>query len=1490
MKTLSLQHLKTAWLSLAVAALCLPAQAASTVVRTISNDHSANPGVSITATPDSSVSVYAVEDDLPAGLTPANIDNSGAYDSVNHKVKWGPFFDNTARTLSYTVSGSPGVYTISGVGSFDGTDVPATGDSTLTIGYTAAVSASPSGGGAVSGGGTFASGSSVTVTATANAGYQFVNWTEGTTVASTSASYNFTLSADRTLVANFTPIYTVAVSAAPSAGGTVSGGGTFASGSSVTVTAAANAGYQFVNWTEGGTAVSPSASYTFTLNADRTLVANFTPVYTVAVSALPSAGGTASGGGSFTSGSSVTVTANASANYQFVNWTEGGTEVSTSASYTFTLGGDRTLVANFTQIMYTVGVSASPSADGTVNGGGTFASGSSVTVTATPSTGYHFANWTEGGTVVSSDASYAFTLSGNRTLVANFAQTTYTVAVSASPSAGGTVSGGGTFASGSPVTVTATANTGYQFVNWTEGGTVVSTSANYTITSLSGDRTLVANFTPLYTVAVSASPSAGGTVSGGGTFTSGTSVTVTAAANTGYQFVNWTEGGTAVSSSASYIFTLSGDRTLVANFTPVYTVAVSASPTAGGTVSGGGSFTSGSSVTVTATANAGYQFVKWMEGTTVVSTSASYTFTLSGDRTLVANFTPLYTVAVSASPSAGGTASGGGTFASGSSVSVTASPKSGYQFINWTEGTTVVSSSANYTITSLESDRTLVANFDQPPTISHVADQTMFENRTLSISFLVSDAETPVANLIVTATSSNHSLVPDSGIVPSGSGTIRTAGVTPSADSVGTATVVLTVTDGAGLTASTSFGLTVLPADTAVAGAGQNAVASTAPKTAGQPGVTATLDNSAGTQSATVTVETYNSNPVPNTSFQAGSSYVDVNVQGAASGDSLTALFYYPSTTPDSPTLLYFTGSAWAPVLSSGGAPPALNPGDNLDGTVSGGRLTVVFDNTSTPKIGDLTGTQFAMVSEFTVAVSASPGTEGAVSGGGSFAPGSSVTVTASAKSGYQFVNWTEGGAQVSTSARYTFTLSANRTLVANFAQIRYSVTLSASPLGAGLLSGGGNVLPGTSVTVVANPSAGFQFVNWTEGGAQVSSSASYTFTVTGDRTLVANFTRLSYTVALSASPSAGGTVSGGGTFASTSSVTVVASPNTGYQFANWTENGTVVSASAGYTFILNGDRTLVANFNSVTPVTNTVVVSASPSAGGIVSGGGNFAPGSSVTVTAGPSTDYQFVNWTEAGAVVSTNASYTFTLSADRTLVANFEQTAASISGNIHTSSGAPLAGILMSGLPGNPMTDTNGNYTAQVPMGWSGTTTPAAAGYNVDPPSRSYNNVSTNQAGQDFVATRLTVGIWGSVRTSSGTPLAGVVLSGLPGSLTTDTNGDYQAQVPWGWSGTVTPTATGYTFNPGSLGFTNVTVTWIGQNFVATPTVTLGLVPQGAGGQFQLSVSAPSGQALMLQTSSDLAHWQDWKSVVATGGQDTYLDAPPPGTNQRFYRAVVQ
>jgi hypothetical protein len=293
---------------------------------------------------------------------------------------------------------------------------------------------------------------------------------------------------------------------------------------------------------------------------------------TITLNASPTNGGTTSGSGTFENGSSVTVTATANTGFTFLNWTQNGNIVSTSASYTFTLTADITLVANFemTTNMNVINLSANPTNGGTTSGSGTFENGSSVTVTATANTGFTFLNWTQNGNIVSTSASYTFTLTADITLVANFEMTTNmnVINLSANPTNGGTTSGSGTFENGSSVTVTATANTGFTFLNWTQNGNIVSTSASYTFT-LTADITLVANFemtTNMNVINLSANPTNGGTTSGSGTFENGSSVTVTAMANTGFTFLNWTQNGNIVSTSASYTFTLTADITLVANF------------------------------------------------------------------------------------------------------------------------------------------------------------------------------------------------------------------------------------------------------------------------------------------------------------------------------------------------------------------------------------------------------------------------------------------------------------------------------------------------------------------------------------------------------------------------------------------------------------------------------------------------------------------------------------------------------------------------------------------------------------------------------------------------------------------------------------------------------------------------------------------------------------------------------------------------------------
>jgi hypothetical protein len=179
-------------------------------------------------------------------------------------------------------------------------------------------------------------------------------------------------------------------------------------------------------------------------------------------------------------------------------------------------------------------------------------------------------------------------------------------------------------------------------------------------------------------------------------------------------------------------------------------------------------------------------------------------------------------------------------------------------------------------------------------------------------------------------------------------------------------------------------------------------------------------------------------------------------------------------------------------------------------------------------------------------------------------------------------VNWTSSGTSISTSNPYTFTVSGNRTLVANLSLQTYTISASPNTSGYGTISGTGSYSYGDSVSLVATASSGHNFVRWTENGTTVSTNSTYTFTATQDRTLVAVFTVSSYTISAFVNPTDSSTVSGAGTYNRGASCTLVCTPASGYSFYNWTENGTAVSSNASYTFTVSGDRTLVANSNPI--------------------------------------------------------------------------------------------------------------------------------------------------------------------------------------------------------------------------------------------------------------------------------------------------------------------
>ncbi len=123
---------------------------------------------------------------------------------------------------------------------------------------------------------------------------------------------------------------------------------------------------------------------------------------------------------------------------------------------------------------------------------------------------------------------------------------------------------------------------------------------------------------------------------------------------------------------------------------------------------------------------------------------------------------------------------------------------------------------------------------------------------------------------------------------------------------------------------------------------------------------------------------------------------------------------------------------------------------------------------------------------------------------------GTSVTLTAIANTGYEFINWTDTtGAVVSTEPAYTFTVTVDVAIQANFEVKTFTVDADVNDETMGSVDGipADEVAYGTEVTFTAIPETGYKFVNWTDAtGVEVSTNAKYTFTVTDNVVFTANF------------------------------------------------------------------------------------------------------------------------------------------------------------------------------------------------------------------------------------------------------------------------------------------------------------------------------------------------------------------------------------------------
>ena len=144
-----------------------------------------------------------------------------------------------------------------------------------------------------------------------------------------------------------------------------------------------------------------------------------TTLYDIGVVGSPPEGGSVSGSGQYPRQAAVTITAIANPGFGFVKWTENGQLASDQASYTITVTRDMSLVAVFAR-EFTLTTSSVPENGGVTSGDGVYLDGVTVTVGATQHPGYLFDGWLENSSTVSDQPDYAFEISADRVLAAQF--------------------------------------------------------------------------------------------------------------------------------------------------------------------------------------------------------------------------------------------------------------------------------------------------------------------------------------------------------------------------------------------------------------------------------------------------------------------------------------------------------------------------------------------------------------------------------------------------------------------------------------------------------------------------------------------------------------------------------------------------------------------------------------------------------------------------------------------------------------------------------------------------------------------------------------------------------------------------------------------------------------------------------------------------------------------------------------------------------------
>ena len=1012
-------------------------------------------------------------------------------------------------------------------------------------------------------------------------------------------------------------------------------------------------------------------------------------------------------------GSSLRLTATANEGHRFTGWNRigaNGTYVTAGTLPTVNvtnLANDTLLIATFAVNQNYIVVAANDNQAGTVAIQGkaaltdTLAHGAQVTLVATDTNANDhksFRGWATSSNIsseiVSYDAEYTFSVEALNNLstqryYALFVQDSFNVAV-AYDEVMGVVSGNGMrpLADTANVHLTATANYGYEFVDWKDAeGTVLTTEATLdTVSHDFADLAFTATFQKLpYFMQLAVNDETKGTATAdpdNGYYLDELVLTATATAEH-YHFQRWSDG----TSENPYTFAITQDTVLTAFFaidTHLVQLAVSMDgEEAQGTVSGEGYYDYGTAATIEATPAIGMEFVQWSDE----NTDNPRVITVENDIELTAEFDSItYQVAVNYAEAEGTVTMDEAAVVAGTELAkhygneftLVAAANNGYRFQSWqdAQGNTYTGDTLTYTV-SAEAEQSITALFVESGKINMTLAAMPAEGGQVSgagsyqnnpVTYPDNNRYDTLTDFTMTATAAEHYhflnwTSGDSIVSTEAEYTVNVFGEAMSfvANFELDTHLVKAVAEGNG-----TFTYNTVAADSVYVPYGTEVAIVAVPDAYNHFVGWVDAEGEVVREAADTTVTVLADMTVSTAKFALDTFYVALEANDAAFGTVTVndeAVAYGDTTYYDYGTELTFA------------ALPTV--GYHVAGW-SNGTTAATFTQTL---MGNMPLTVSFDTNVYNVQVAANVAAGGTVAGAGQVKHFTSTTVSAEASNGYHFVKWVNAaGDSLTNELSFTVEPVSDTALTAVFEKNLYHFV-------AGLAEGMDETMGAVNamdtmiafqdqVTLTAVPAEGRHATTWVNAEGTVlrtetgntTTNKTWTVTVTSDSAVYVNFAKNTSMVAAAVATAAAynhGTATVNGVARDTIEygdvAHFVAVADEGYQFQAWRKTNSataaIVSTEAEFDTVYTGTSLLtlraffeVKQLNMVANVNDETMGSATVSAATV-----NY--GSSVTFTATANEGYVFVAWMNGTDTVSHEVAYTVSAATDDlTLTAVFE------------------------------------------------------------------------------------------------------------------------------------------------------------------------------------------------------------------------------------------